>query len=69
MTWQPIETAPKDDLGHALLYDDGQFVIGEYLEGANAWYDQELRLIEAPTHWMHLPPPPETAVDIEGAAV
>ena len=28
-TWQPIETAPKDDLGKALIFDDGEPVVAE----------------------------------------
>jgi hypothetical protein len=57
-TWQPIETAPKDDLGKALIFDDGEPVVGEYLAGQSSWYDSELRWLDMATHWMPLPAAP-----------
>ena len=66
MTWQPIETAPKDGsvfLGYwlgkmrdcsALQREDG--VIWTF--GAFSFHE-EMRKGNIPTHWMPLPPPPE----------
>ena len=65
--WQPIDMAPKD--GTALLLHpafDRLFAVGrwawEYDEGV--WYMDNvghLNGIWKPTHWMHLPKPPETS--------
>ena len=57
MTWQPIETAPKDGehilLGihlERLVYAQSSF----WLSGKWAGWDYR-----KPTHWMPLPNPPE----------
>jgi hypothetical protein len=69
MTWQPIETAPKDGtlilLANIEDIHDPWVVCGQWNKGAG-WYNQfacagngdcKIR----PTHWMPLPPPPEAA--------
>jgi hypothetical protein len=77
MTWQPIETATKDG-NQVLTYWGGSkhrnpvIVINEYNPrpreiGSCDWWHSLPN--ELPTHWMPLPPPPQAAVDIEGAAV
>jgi hypothetical protein len=55
--WRPIETAPRD--GTSVLIHDGEFaqMVAEYHKGS--W----LALMEytyRPTHWMPLPPAPNT---------
>lgn len=70
MNWQPIETAPKDLKIIVWLADEGFPVMATYRmldqgkdeewEGFWLWemdYGQDFHDI---THWMHLPPPPET---------
>jgi hypothetical protein len=69
MTWQPIETAPKDGSTVILWFSDGSFLnIGRYRpRGAvrkhphcgwvTAWdFDP---FIKQPSHWMPLPEPPK----------
>jgi hypothetical protein len=71
MTWQPIETAPKDGTwvlltGGDIDYGwDGGFkpsvVSGQWADTRwqFAWYDSGYYgEYENPTHWMPLPPPP-----------
>lgn len=62
-TWQPIETAPKEDLFEAIISNRrwvrfGTFIArkpGDDREG-NGWLDHTGDL--SPTHWMPLPSPP-----------
>ena len=67
MSWQPIETAPKD---RNMLLSDGKTVCqggwssdldyGADYEGqfdAAGWWS--IDCIETPTHWMPMPLPPE----------
>ena len=68
MTWQPIETAPRDGtyilLGYTQQGDEmptGLFVgVGSLHENGKLWvinsWDNEKAW---PTHWMPLPDPPE----------
>lgn len=68
MTWQPIETAPKDGTSVILAaVRDGKYVVGEGLwEGdawwwANEWGDyntDQIEMYRQVTHWMPLPDPP-----------
>ena len=62
MTWQPIETAPKDEmiLSHAdgmtrlVMWEAGRWVqVGATIE--RGWYE--------PTHWKPLPPQPGDVLD------
>jgi len=69
MTWQPIETAPKDEttviIGGNGWVDVGFFTYVRNWKGQHGWYlleeswrKYEVSTIE-PTHWMPLPEPPE----------
>lgn len=60
VSWQPIESAPKD--GTKVL------VANEFVMHVASWSDfiaefqigtNNDRYVCDPTHWMHLPPPPE----------
>ena len=61
MTWQPIETAPRD--GSEILLWDKEFeacAVGYFFEPFAQWVafpgcTEEVN----PTHWMPLPQPPE----------
>jgi hypothetical protein len=66
VTWQPIETAPKDgtdimvyvgvfEPDYAVAHWNGEFwdMLPEELEA-----DDYSRAFGQPTHWMHLPEPP-----------
>jgi len=60
MTWQPIETAPKDG-SHILLYRRGSQFVGYYGAANSNWYINTpglLTMWPLPTHWMQLPPHP-----------
>ena len=65
MTWQPIETAPKNTL--VLLYVLGEHRVGFLKHGGgwNTWVlvpgKYGVPRGHAPTHWMHLPDPPGAA--------
>lgn len=75
MTWQPIETAPKDGTKillyvriRSVLEDDfsiPEIVVGYFdpNEFAREWYiverTPENTYVDQPTHWMPLPEPPK----------
>jgi hypothetical protein len=69
MTWQPIETAPKDttsilayphyQVTHwstECLTSDGHGWAGDWDEGFDAYFE-----VKGLTHWIPLPAPPEVA--------
>lgn len=60
MTWQPIETAPKD--GSFIIYGPSIGVICEvenWLDTQFAcFFSESYGRIYNPTHWMPLPEPP-----------
>jgi hypothetical protein len=59
MTWQPIETAPKDGTD-VLAWDGDSVSLVWWSVGAKKWAWGDFYLdAPAPTHWMPLPPPPE----------
>ena len=67
--WQPIETAPKD-AGDLLLRDSkGNHANGNWLKeayaGNGAWVWPYVH--REPTHWMPLPPDPQSTESKEGA--
>lgn len=59
-TWQPIETAPKND-GEDIIVVDSSGLVGQgFFDRCNAvwrWLDDEP--ICLPTHWMPLPSGPD----------
>ena len=62
MTWQPIETAPKDGT-ETLLWEKGfeVYAVGYFCELAEKWVVFGTHWNWQPTHWMPLPEPPEEA--------
>lgn len=60
MTWQPIETAPRNGTRFLACNREGQIIIGRFVNriafAADSWGG--VRDTE-PTHWMPLPPPPQ----------
>ena len=67
MTWQPIKTAPEafidvllwngdDDLGLGFLTEEGDWILKCRVNSVP--YEGGLPPA-TPTHWMHLPEPPE----------
>lgn len=62
--WQPIETAPKD--GTLILIAKGgasawhNMFAGYWDEGLGEFKYHRDGYVRNPTHWMPLPPPPET---------
>lgn len=70
--WQPIETAPKDEI-RVIVCTDGGFVTtarwvpkfskNHYDFDAPGWFSDSLqdRLFSEPTHWQPLPSPPTTS--------
>lgn len=55
MNWQPIDTAPKDEI--VLVWRDGYPMLTAYHEEC-VWMTIGRRHIDPPTHWMPLPAPP-----------
>ena len=61
MTWQAIESAPRD--GENVLITDGGRIFLAYQMSPpgvwrSAWGGDNMTLTFAPTHWMPLPEPP-----------
>jgi hypothetical protein len=70
MEWQPMETAPMDGTEILLVIPHGgtgpgaEVLLGFHCEDDQAWFDVcEINHgpVYAPTHWMHLPEPPNAA--------
>lgn len=70
MEWQPIETAPKDGTVVMLWVKNWRktipVMIGWYgkitFENPAGWVGEHCKVnhIDQPTHWMPLPPPPNS---------
>lgn len=57
MTWQTMETAPKDGT-EILLWDAGKFaIVGYWHPLSGHWTTGDYALV--PTHWMPLPEGPK----------
>ena len=61
MKWQPIETAPEDTfvLTYCPEYYGDEYGIAYWDSTDEEWIAGFMPLSYAPTHWMHLPEPPE----------
>lgn len=57
MSWQPIETAPKDKGVRVLVTWDALVAVGER-SSLGGWWVDEWAEYKKPTHWMPLPEPP-----------
>ena len=61
MTWQPIETAPKDGTAALIFSKDDAFgpvIVGWWENDDEAWWGPHSYIVR-PTHWMPLPDPPK----------
>ena len=73
--WQPIETAPKKQWLLCIWQGSPHcFVLKQDVKGGS-WYGQDAKIIpHPPTHWQHLPAPPNSerqeiiGSDVEGHA-
>lgn len=61
--WQPIETAPGNDFQGKVLIVGGAWPKPSLVKNDGNWWRFRLRsadgAIGVPTHWQHLPAPPE----------
>lgn len=57
--WQPIETAPRNGRDILVGHPDGSCAVVAWRRGG--WRDGTLHLLDWPTHWMPLSPPPTDA--------
>jgi hypothetical protein len=58
--WQSIETAPQDGTAVLLFHPSWEMVqVGVHYDDTSSWQNPCGDLLEPPTHWMTLPPPPE----------
>jgi hypothetical protein len=57
VTWQPIETAPKDGTRILVCFQGDDVAIGQW-SVLGGWYVDEWAEFMAPTVWMPLPAPP-----------
>ena len=60
-TWQPIETAPKDGTAVLVVLPDSDIPYAARFDAEcgnwrHCWDNYRLRNLDAPTHWMPLPP-------------
>lgn len=58
MTWQPIETAPRDGT-LVLVYREGIIDMAVWSDHFACWITCASNQGEKRTHWMPLPEPPE----------
>jgi len=62
--WQPIATAPQDGASVLLFHPAwDMFEVGVYNPAVGRWQERTGDLLETPTHWMPLPPPPIEQAD------
>ena len=71
MNWQPIETAPRNDLERVIVcyrMRNGEYFVEEarYDKAREEWWAANMHYTDAvgepiyPTHWMPLPEPPQS---------
>lgn len=58
MQWQPIETAPRDGTKVLVIDASGEM---EFARFNGDFWETDWDWMNGLTHWMPLPPPPETA--------
>ena len=73
--WQPIETAPKNGTHIILAWDrcnglppvasEAFWRCDMPFSGNGIWWYFAGRLFQEPTHWMHLPTPPQETDNAE----
>jgi hypothetical protein len=57
--WRPIETAPRDEMDDVLLCLNRAVLVGYFADGVWRDTNEGFPLLNQPTHWQPLPPPPD----------
>jgi hypothetical protein len=66
MSWQLIETAPRDGTKVLAGWDSGAVYIARWDGFHGVWVDGRSSFSEPPTHWMTLPKPPRRFIPWPG---
>lgn len=66
--WQPIETAPKDGTRVLVADEDVWMAVARYWPCNSYWIEDAASgmKLNPPTHWLPLPPPPQSPQVREG---
>ena len=64
--WQPIDTAPRHGTAVLLFHPAWDMLqVGIHYAETTQWQDFSGDLLQMPTHWMALPPPPREQAGVE----
>lgn len=67
--WQPIDTAPHDGTALLLFHPEWDtLLVGLHYAETAGWQSSCGDLLDEPTHWMPLPPPPQVQPVLRPAA-
>jgi hypothetical protein len=57
MSWQPIDTAPRDGTVIDVWHPTYGRLVDQWWDSEDGWFS--FHDDDGPTHWMHLPEPPK----------